>query len=108
MSLEQLARGFAKAKVLRDIEDEVDRQEVLWGHQQHNNGTGATLDKLEADEAKAWNDEAVKRNQLTWRGILHEEVAEAFAEKDHERLREELVQVAAVATSWLIDMDTRN
>lgn len=41
----------------------------------------------------------------TWRHILQEEVAEAFAESDPARLREELVQIAAVAVAWIEGID---
>lgn len=94
--------------VLDDVQDEVYRQLELWGEQHHRDGTGHTMDQLEADEAKKANDDAVKRNQLSWHGILKEEFYEAVAEKDPVRLREELVQVAAVASSWILDIDTRN
>lgn len=42
-----------------------------------------------------------------WRHILDEEVAEALAETDPERLRAELVQVAAVAVQWIEALDRR-
>lgn len=37
-----------------------------------------------------------------------EEVLEAFAEADPDRLRAELVQVAAVATKWIQALDRRS
>lgn len=43
----------------------------------------------------------------TWRHILQEEVAEAFAELDPAPLREELIQVAAVAVAWIEAIDRR-
>jgi hypothetical protein len=36
----------------------------------------------------------------SWMRILREEVAEAFAAADPERLRAELIQIAAVAVNW--------
>jgi hypothetical protein len=53
------------------------------------------------------NDYFVSTKQLTWRDILLEEVYEAFAETDSDRLREELIQVAAVALSWVDAIDRR-
>ena len=43
----------------------------------------------------------------TWVHLIREEVAEAFAESDPERLREELIQVAALCVSWVETLDTR-
>lgn len=43
----------------------------------------------------------------TWMHILREEVAEVFQESDQGRLREELIQVAAVAASWIERIDKR-
>lgn len=39
--------------------------------------------------------------------LLREELAEAFMESDPARLREELIQVAAVAVSWVEKIDAR-
>ena len=39
--------------------------------------------------------------------LVREEVAEAFAESDPARLREELIQVAALAVSWVEKIDAR-
>lgn len=43
----------------------------------------------------------------TWMHLVREEVAEAFAETDQERLRAELIQLAALCVSWVEKMDTR-
>jgi hypothetical protein len=43
----------------------------------------------------------------TWKHILREEFLEAMAEEDPEQLREELVQVAAVAVAWIEAIDRR-
>lgn len=42
-----------------------------------------------------------------WDGILLEEVYEALAESDRDRLRAELLQVAAVCAAWIWDLDNR-
>jgi hypothetical protein len=42
---------------------------------------------------------------VTWAHILTEEFYEALAEADPEKLREELVQVAAVAVAWVECLD---
>lgn len=43
----------------------------------------------------------------TWMHLVREEVAEAFAESDPVRLRAELIQVAALAVSWVEKLDAR-
>ena len=42
-----------------------------------------------------------------WMRLVREEVAEAFMESDPVRLREELVQVAALCVSWMETLDAR-
>ena len=39
--------------------------------------------------------------------LLREEIAEVFVESDADRLREELIQVAALAVSWVEKIDAR-
>lgn len=50
-------------------------------------------------------DRAARENRLTFAHVLEEEVSEALAEEDPEKLRVELVQVAAVATKWIEKLD---
>lgn len=49
----------------------------------------------------------LSRGVLTWADVLDEEVAEAYAATEAEHLREELVQVAAVAVRWIEDLDRK-
>jgi hypothetical protein len=65
------------------------------------------LDRAAADNWKIQNQHRVENGDLTWDGILLEEVYEALAEADPVKLREELVQVAAVAASWVVALDRR-
>lgn len=69
-------------QTLEEIQDEQDRQILLWGVQSHERGM--------------------------WYAILGEEfgeVGKAINEGDpSERLVEELIQVAAVAASWVDDI----
>jgi hypothetical protein len=46
-------------------------------------------------------EQAEARSAATWLRMLREEVAEAFAAEDDEALERELVQVAALAVSWV-------
>ncbi|WP_433513703.1 hypothetical protein ACQP2T_60835 [Nonomuraea sp. CA-143628] len=89
------------------IRQELAAQDAKWGEQTHPNGTGpdvvwgltgraASL----ADLAKGLCERRAEEGRLTWRDILLEEVAEAFAEDDPSRLGAELLQVAALAVQW--------
>lgn len=90
-----------------EVWDERLRQDQRWGEQNHPDGTNLAEDTSRADRVKELNDYYVKSDTLTWRDILLEEVYEAFAESDPDRLREELVQVAAVAVAWVEAIDRR-
>lgn len=94
-------------RVLSDVIAERQRQHARHGVQSLPDGTGGTLAVQLRGEAQRYCDELTVARTLTWRAILAEEVAEAFAETDHERLREELVQVAAVAVQWIEALDRR-
>lgn len=61
-----------------------------------------------ARQEQSRTDAAAKAGTLTWFQILIEEVAEVRAEVDWPKLREELVQVAAVAESWIEDGDKKH
>lgn len=94
------------ASVLAEIAAERRRQDARWGEQNHPDGAGptnapeATLRRDECERARA-------AGELTWRHILLEEVAEAAAENEPKRLRDELIQVAAVAVAWAEALDRR-
>lgn len=110
-------------KVLVQIAEERERQDLKWGEQNHRDGTGGQPDlfapdsfafvhmlamrKSAADGARRMCDEAANDGCVTWRDILREETEEAFAEHDPIKLREELVQVAAVCTNWIEAIDRR-
>lgn len=89
-----------------DVLAELKRQHEKWGVQDHENGT-STSNKVLADAARAACNNAHQEGYLTWKHILNEEVLEAFAEEDPQRLREELIQVAAVALQWAAAIDRR-
>lgn len=95
----------ASASVLEEVSHERARQDAMWGEQNHPNGTGRPGDKAEADFARAACEGAFESGRGTYRDILLEEVAEAFAESSPHALREELVQVAAVAVAWVEKID---
>ncbi len=91
-----------------DIRRERDAQEAKWGQQNHPDGTGDSHARLVADHARVMCQEAAKDGRTTWKHVMWEEVAEAFAERDDKPLRDELVQVAAVAIAWIEAIDRRN
>ena len=95
------------AAVCREVVSERVRQDIKWGEQNHEDGTGLTTDKFCADNAKRICDHLASRGLVTFRDILHEEVCEAFAETDPAKLRAELIQVAAVAVAWVEAIDRR-
>jgi hypothetical protein len=89
------------------VEREVVAQVTRWGYQHWPNGTGSEDDHRHADLYRAACDTSDAAGSTTWRQILVEEVFEAFAEEDDDKLAAELVQVAAVAVSWLRDIMSR-
>ena len=115
-----------------DILAERDRQDAKWGEQNHPDGTGPnTLPLMDTwihipeDDMRGLEDYTARllafaatqatnaaarghrSEPVTWRDILLEEVTEAFAEEDLDRLRTELIQVAAVAAQWAEAIDRR-
>lgn len=94
--------------ILMDIRAERDRQDQLWGaNRSLPDSTGGAHHGARAHIAKSVCDASFEIGEGSWRVILDEEVAEALAESDIGRLREELIQVAAVCVAWVEDLDTR-
>ena len=92
---------------LEEVQAERHRQDAKWGEQNHPDGTGQVVDIEYADDVKAACDANHRAGIGTFRDILEEEVAEAFAESDPAKLRAELLQVAAVAVAWVEAIDRR-
>jgi hypothetical protein len=108
LSRDQLADGvlsvfesWRTAPVVHRVMVERRRQDQKWGPQNHPDSTGLAGDVEAAEKAKAFCDDAFRVGMGSWRLILEEEVREAFAETDPERLEKELVEVAAVAAAWI-------
>ncbi len=95
-------------KAVHDVLFERLNQHARWGEQNHPDGTGSEGFQRQASVRRAATDLAAKQKRLTWRHILLEEVFEALAESDPVRLREELIQTAAVATAWVEAIDRRS
>lgn len=90
-----------------EVHRERQRQIAKWGDQRHPDGTGWNLYGAQAQEWKDRCEEAEHSGTQTWALILLEEVFEACQERDSQRLREELVQVSAVAQAWLAHLYDR-
>lgn len=114
------ARGTEHAVILMQLSHAMQavraerlRQMVLWGHVVHPDGCGR--EDLHAANMhipslqmmrRLWERES-RRGGITFAWILLGEVVEALTEEDPARLREELVQVAAVAVRWIEALDQR-
>lgn len=103
--------------VLHEVGNERARQDAKWGEQNHPDFTPTPPDVfnytngMRADEiAKCITDLKAKRGTLSFLDILNEEVVEASVEAaigNTDALRVELIQVAAVAVSWVEAIDRR-
>ena len=104
--------------VLREVHAERNAQDRKWGEQNHPDGTGPEVwwtrhlgpAHVVRDTYRDLTDAHASGvdGPVTWLDILREEIGEAFAEEDPAALRAELVQVAAVAVSWVQAIDRRN
>lgn len=87
-------------RVIDGVALECSEQDAKWGQQDHPDGTGLPGDIEAAGVARDITQNAARQGKVTWRMILTEEVREAYAETDPERLAEELTQVSATAAQW--------
>lgn len=98
--------------VLREIFNERVRQNDLWGEQDHPHAfSQADYFAIDADEAKEQYSRRFEKGQGSWADILLEEFYEAIDEAkagDIPKLREELIQVAAVCVNWIQCIDRNN
>ena len=91
--------------VLHEVFKERSAQDQKWGEQNHPNGTGGPWSRAQADIARKVCDDAADEGRLTWAHVLEEEFFEAMAETDVICLRNELIQVGAVAAAWVEAID---
>jgi hypothetical protein len=102
--------------IFDQIDEERERQVAVWGEQHHPDGTGPRVPMAfgiafmaeHARLAKLACNRAAAGGTLTWMDILREEFFEGMAESDWQRLRAELVQIAAVCVAWIEDGDNRD
>lgn len=120
MSYPHLFTTPGLGQIAAEIDAERARQDERFGEQNHPDLTGAPEAQCDAREMfDEWAQKYRDINagdfdprdpdrRLDWTGILLEEVYEALTEADPERIRAELVQVAAVACAWIDAIDRRN
>lgn len=101
--------NYRYADIWTEVFDQLERQVRKWGIQDHPDGTMASAFSLAgAEQAKETCEWMRENGDLAWIHILDEEVLEAFAENPGtEELRNELIQVAAVAVAWIENIDRR-
>lgn len=111
------ARRQGTYEVTQEVLAERMRQDRKWGEQNHPDffcgaecaTSTAGLYGLEGSgRARERCDMVAASGDLNWGHILLEEVNEAFDAPTEAHLREELVQVAAVAVAWIEAIDRRN
>lgn len=111
------------AQVLLDLIRERGAQDKKWGEQNHASfdpvlsswDGGAPAERMANEyeipgeaRAKFLCQKAFAEGQGTWMHILVEEIAEACGSYDKpDKLREELVQVAAVVVAWIEMLDRK-
>jgi hypothetical protein len=112
----QHAEGCQTVNVLSDVRAERARQFARYGtNEDLLDGTGPEVEwfrfypahrveRILRDQYEAHEREFGKP---TFRHLVAEEIAEAFQENSPKRLREELLQVAALAVSWIEKIDAR-
>ena len=93
-------------EALNLVECERMAQVEKWGTQSMPDGTSTTY-AFQRDAMRNTTDRAMANGTCTWRHVLAEEFFEALAEVDPEKLRVELVQVAAVCVAWIEDLDRK-
>src|SRR5690606_1639603 len=97
------SRQYSRYGTNEDIEDGTG-PEVQWLYGTRWTDDARTAESTIRDDYEAY--EAL-HGAPTWRHLVLEEIAEAFMESDPARLRDELIQVAALAVSWVEKIDAR-
>ena len=110
-----LEKLLPRTSVLEEVRQECNRQDEQWGAirdypdiQQHliEDAAGHPYAAHE-QHYKALNHMRQEHGYLSGDGILLEEVFEALAAGAIDRLRAELIQVAAVCVNWIMALDRR-
>jgi hypothetical protein len=107
-----LLKKMSTWNVLQLIDNERARQDELWGpadsgvFDSRPDGTEPGY-----EDALLWARESYEiarsSGKMTWRHILAEEFYEVCSETNPDKLKEELVQLAAVCVEWIEVIDRR-
>lgn len=93
--------------ILNEVYAERNAQDAKFGLQDIPDGTNEVF-TVAADRARTLCQQAFDEGRGTYRYILEEEFWEAMAETDPDKLRAELLQVAAVCVKWCEVLDQRS
>lgn len=96
-----------RERILDEIFDERYAQDARWGPQNHPDGTNIDNTHLAMIKRDMNDKNNATGGDMTWKDILEEEFLEAVSEETPDRLRTELIQVAAVAVAWIECIDRR-
>jgi len=97
-----------RTPIFEAIDAERDRQDRIHpGTTRIPDGTGGTGYETYREIARIRCDRAQREGRLTHAHYFEEEVWEVLAETDPEKLRTELVQVAACCVKWVEELDRR-
>lgn len=97
----------ATATAARLVGLERQRQEAIYPGERLVDGTGGELAAKLCAVVRQWCDAANGTHENSFALVLVEEVLEALAETEPEKLRGEVVQIGAVACKWLEDLQRR-
>lgn len=99
------------AERARQFERYGDNSDLEWGSGPETRWllpyTDASAERVEDHLRGDYEDYEEELGAPTFVHLVREEVAEAFKESDPVRLREELIQVAALAVSWVEKIDAK-
>ena len=109
--------------IFEEYKQERERQDKKWGPQSWpslnqvlvNRDGGCTPQRMcehfeipSENRAKFLCDHAFETNEGCWPPIVVEELSEVVSAENEEKRRQELIQLGAVVTAWIQDIDKRN
>lgn len=103
---DERAHQFSRYGSNSDLEDGTGPEEPWLGQELDSNGL-LPARHIEQCFRQDYTDHEGATGLPTWMHLVREEVAEAFMENDLQHLRQELLQVAALAVSWIEKLDAR-
>jgi len=107
MKTEIEATSDTQRQILGAIVSERRRQDEKHGFPIHRIDGSSNDYENRSIEAHRLTDLHTREDRLTWADVLLEEVYEALAEENPDKLRAELIQVAASAMKWIEAIDLR-